>query len=75
MNISPLACKCSGDDQQEGAGRTVEAVVRSDGLSPQKDKSYLNFAVIGWHYSTEGSSTALQTPPQWISSLLLQAQP
>ncbi|MEQ2157677.1 hypothetical protein GOODEAATRI_004112, partial [Goodea atripinnis] len=27
------------------------------------------------HHSTEGSSTALQTPPQWISRLLLQAQP
>ncbi|MEQ2303439.1 hypothetical protein AMECASPLE_016936 [Ameca splendens] len=47
---SPLACKCSGADQLEGAGRKVEAIARSDGLSPQKDKSILNFAIIPFSY-------------------------
>ncbi|XP_047229839.1 putative protein tag-278 [Girardinichthys multiradiatus] len=39
IKISEAACKCSRDDQQEGAGRKVEAIVRSDRSSPQKDKS------------------------------------
>ncbi|MEQ2258400.1 hypothetical protein XENORESO_018655 [Xenotaenia resolanae] len=42
-HIPPLACKCSGDDQQEGVERKVEAIVRSEGSPPQKDKSNLNF--------------------------------
>ncbi|MEQ2300563.1 hypothetical protein AMECASPLE_027014 [Ameca splendens] len=42
-HISSLACQCSGDDQQDGAERKVEAIVRSDVSSPQKDKSILNF--------------------------------
>ncbi|MEQ2234366.1 hypothetical protein ILYODFUR_031138 [Ilyodon furcidens] len=33
-HISPSTCKWSRDDQQEGAKRKVEAIVRSDGSSP-----------------------------------------
>ncbi|MED6256536.1 hypothetical protein ATANTOWER_028365 [Ataeniobius toweri] len=44
-HISPSACKCLGDDQQDGAERRVKPLSFQTWSSPQKHKGNLNFNI------------------------------